>query len=305
VEQVKMMEVFKAVADLGSFSRAAEYMSLGRPQVSRVIQELEGSVGVRLFHRTTRNVRLTFEGEQFYERIDLLLADIEEVNSMFNKGCGDISGRLRVDIPTALAQESFLANLKQFSDSYPNIELSLGITDRTVDLVAEGVDCVLRLGSLPSSNLIAKPIGRVRMVTCASPQYLEQHGEPKTLDELTSHVGVNFLSGQNNRLMPWSFYENGEERKLNCRNGVIVNESNSYVECGVVGFGIIQAPGITLHKYLHSGRLVEVLKNYQPESKQLSILYAERKFQSLKTRAFIEWVSQSFPKLYSEWINVK
>lgn len=299
------MEVFKAVADLGSFSRAAEYMSLGRPQVSRVIQELEGSVGVRLFHRTTRNVRLTFEGEQFYERIDLLLADIEEVNSMFNKGCGDISGRLRVDITTALAQESFLANLKQFSDSYPNIELSLGITDRTVDLVAEGVDCVLRLGSLPSSNLIAKPIGRVRMVTCASPQYLEQHGEPKTLDELTSHVGVNFLSGQNNRLMPWSFYENGEERKLNCRNGVIVNESNSYVECGVVGFGIIQAPGITLHKYLHSGRLVEVLKNYQPESKQLSILYAERKFQSLKTRAFIEWVSQSFPKLYSEWINVK
>lgn len=303
MELLQSMQVFARVAELGSFTRAADALQTGRPQVTRAIQELEASLGVRLFQRTTRQVRLTTEGEQFYERVTDILASVAQTKAMFDVTGASLRGKLRVDIPTAFSQPVFIASLREFADSHPEIELVLGVTDRAVDLVAEGVDCVLRIGELPDSSLVARRIGMATMVTCAAPGYIEAFGAPRTLDELSAHRGVSFLSGQNHRPLPWQFSQEGTDRSYINRRGIIVNESNAYVQCGVAGFGLLQAPGITLDKYLADGSLVEVLKPYRPRPRPVSVLYPSRSQLAPQVQAFVDWLSSRFPGLYSRWLQ--
>lgn len=303
MELLQSMQLFARLAELGSFTRAADAMRVGRPQVTRAIQELEASLGVRLFQRTTRKVRLTDEGERFYERVKQILGDVAEATSMFSYPGVSMRGRLRVDIPTAFAQPGLIASLREFTACYPGIELTLGVTDRTVDLVAEGVDCVLRIGELPDSSLVARRIGRATMVTCASPRYLQEHGEPTNLADLDAHRAVTFLSGQNKRSLPWQFLNEGSEQTYLSNYGISVNESNAYVECGVAGFGILQAPGITLDRHLADGSLIEVLRPYRPRPRPVSILYPSRSHLAPQVHAFIDWVSEQFPLLYAGWLE--
>lgn len=303
MELLQSMHVFARVAELGSFTRAADAIPLGRPQVTRAIQELEAVIGVRLFQRTTRQVRLTTEGEQFYDRVKDILGNVAEATTMFGTSGAALRGRLRVDIPTAFSQPAFIACLREFTCDHPQIEMALGVTDRTVDLVAEGVDCVLRIGDLPDSSLVARRIGMATMVTCAAPAYLHTFGTPETLEALRAHRGVSFLSGQNHRPLPWQFSQDGTDQSYVNRQGIIVNESNAYVQCGVAGFGILQAPGITLDKYLADGSLVEVLKRYRPRPRPVSVLYPSRTHLAPQVNAFVDWLSQIFPKLYRDWLE--
>jgi LysR family transcriptional regulator for bpeEF and oprC len=303
MELLQSMQVFAQVAELSSFTRAADASQVGRPQVTRAIQELEASLGVRLFQRTTRRVRLTSEGEQFYERVKDILGSVAQTKAMFDRTGTSLRGKLRVDIPSAFSQPAFIASLREFADSHPEIEMALGVTDRTVDLVAEGVDCVLRIGELPDSSLVARRIGMATMVTCAAPGYIEEFGTPQTLDELSGHRGVSFLSGQNHRPLPWQFSEDGNDKSYITRHGITVNESNAYVQCGVAGFGILQAPGITLDKYLADGSLVEVLKRYRPRPRPVSVLYPSRSHLAPQVHAFVDWVGQRFPRLYRRWLE--
>ncbi|WP_426247523.1 LysR substrate-binding domain-containing protein [Pseudomonas sp. TWR3-1-1] len=303
MELLQSMQVFTRLAELGSFTRAADAMQIGRPQVTRAIQELETSLGVRLFQRTTRTVRLTSEGEQFYERVKAILDEVAGATAMFSSPGSTLRGRLRVDIPTAFSQPGLIESLREFSILYPAIELALGVTDRTVDLVAEGVDCALRIGELPSSSLVARRIGMATMITCAAPQYLKEHGEPKTLEDLRAHRGVTFLSGQNQRPLAWQFMEGAREQSHICRLGITVNESNAYVECGVAGFGILQAPGITLDRFLTNGTLVEVLQAYRPHPRPVSVLYPSRAHLAPQVEVFVNWVREQLPKLYGRWLE--
>lgn len=303
MELLQSMQVFARLAELGSFTRAADAMQIGRPQVTRAIQDLETSLGVRLFQRTTRTVRLTSEGERFYERVKDILGGVAQARAMFASPDSTLRGRLRVDIPTAFSQPGLIESLRNFSDLYPDIELALGVTDRTVDLIAEGVDCVLRIGELPSSSLVARRIGLATMVTCAAPRYLEQHGEPKTLDELRAHRGVTFISGQNQRPLPWHFLDAGDEQTYVSRHGITVNESNAYVECGVAAFGIVQAPGITLDRFLADGSLVEVLRPYRPRPRPVSVLYPSRSHLAPQVHVFVDWVREQFPIIYGRWLE--
>lgn len=214
MELLQSMRLFARLAELGSFTKAAESLDIGRPQVTRYIQELETSLGVRLFQRTTRKVALTAEGELFYQRVQEILAEITAATTMFDRTGATLSGRLRIDIPTAFAQLEFIKSLREFTDTYPGIDMVLGVTDRAVDLVGEGIDCALRIGELPDSTLIARPIALATMVTCAAPEYLREHGTPETLADLTNHQGVNFLSGQNNRTLPWQFSVEGKQKAM-------------------------------------------------------------------------------------------
>jgi LysR family transcriptional regulator for bpeEF and oprC len=258
---------------------------------------------VRLFQRTTRKVALTAEGERFYERVQEILAGISAATSMFDRSGATLAGGLRVDIPTAFAQMKFIKSLKEFTASYPGINMVLGVTDRAVDLIGEGIDCALRIGDLPDSTLIARPIAMATMVTCAAPEYLHEHGEPETLDDLASHRGVNFLSGQSNRTLPWHFSVKGQDRAFVSNAGITVTESNAYVQCGVSGFGIIQAPGITVAKHLDSRGLVEILKPYRPAPRPVSLLYPSRTHLAPQVQAFIEWLQERFPQLHSDWLK--
>ncbi len=258
---------------------------------------------MRLFQRTTRKVALTAEGERFYERVQEILAGISAATSMFDRSGATLAGRLRVDIPTAFAQMKFIKSLKEFTASYPGINMVLGVTDRAVDLIGEGIDCALRIGDLSDSTLIARPIAMATMVTCAAPEYLHEHGEPETLDDLASHRGVNFLSGQSNRTLPWHFSVKGQDRAFVSNAGITVTESNAYVQCGVSGFGIIQAPGITVAKHLDSRGLVEILKPYRPAPRPVSLLYPSRTHLAPQVQVFIEWLRERFPQLHSDWLK--
>jgi len=303
MELLQSMQVFARVAELGSFTRAADALRIGRPQVTRAIQELEASLGARLFQRTTRTVRLTSDGERFHERVIAILAEVADAKAMFTTADSTLRGRLRVDIPTAFSQPELIESLHAFNARHPAIELALGVTDRTVDLVAEGVDCVLRIGELPSSSLVARRIGMATMVTCAAPRYLEHYGEPKTLADLSAHRGVTFLSGKDQRPQAWQFIDAHREHAHVSRLGITVNESNAYVQCGVAGFGILQAPGIALDRFLADGTLVEVLRPYRPRPRPVSLLYPSRSHLAPQVEAFVEWVRQRFAQLYGRWLE--
>lgn len=303
MELLQSMRLFVKLAELGSFTKAAESLDIGRPQVTRYIQELESSLGVRLFQRTTRKVTLTTEGERFYEQALDILARISSATSMFDRRSSTLGGRLRIDIPTAFAQAQFMDSLKAFTTMFPAINLVLGVTDRTVDLVGEGVDCVLRIGELPDSTLVARPVGMVTMVTCAAQKYLDAHGEPKTLHDLETHQGVNFLSGLNNRTLPWHFLVDGKDTTYISQAGISVTESNAYVQCGVAGFGILQAPGIAVNPHLANGSLVEILRPFRPKPRPVTVLYPSRMHLAAQVEVFIDWLQQQFPQMYSRWLE--
>ncbi|NIE63091.1 LysR family transcriptional regulator [Burkholderia sp. Ax-1719] len=303
MELLQSMRVFSKLAELGSFTKVSDAMEMGRPQVTVAIQELEAKLGVRLFQRTTRKVNLTPEGESFYERVEEILKNVAEVTTMFGRSGLPPRGRVRLNIPAAFAQQGFIDALMEFSKTYPAIELILGVTDRAVDLVAEGVDCALRIGDLQDSSMIARRIGTAIMVTCASPSYLNEFGTPQSIDDLPSHRGVSFLSGLSNRPLSWHFTIDGEDRTHTSRGSISVNESKAYVRCGLAGFGIIQAPGVAVDEHLASGALVEILQNIKPAPRPISLLYPSRSYLSPQVQVFLDWLLGNFLTLDNNWLK--
>lgn len=209
MELLQSIRLFSKLTELQSFTKAAESLQIGRPQVTLAINQLEASLGVRLFQRTTRRVNLTPEGEEFLAKAEEILGSVDEAVTMFGDAGATVRGKLRLDVPSAFAVEPFMALIGRFRCAYPSVAVTLGVSDRTVDLIAEGVDCVVRIGDLPSSSLIARRLGAMEMVTCASPGYLEQSTQLLTPEDLASHACVNFLSGMNKRPLPWNFRRDG------------------------------------------------------------------------------------------------
>ncbi|MBG0512124.1 LysR family transcriptional regulator [Agrobacterium sp. MOPV5] len=303
MDLLQSIRVFIKVADFGNFTRAAENLQVGRPQVTIIIKELEDSLGVRLFQRTTRKVTMTSEGEAFYERAETILGSVSEATSMFGQIGAPLRGKLRIDIPSAFAQTGFFESLRDFTRTYPDIELTLGVTDRNVDMVAEGVDCVLRIGELKDSSLVARRVGSAVMVTCAAPRYLDEFGEPKSLQDLSDHRCVNFLSGASRRPISWHFFEGGTATQIAPKSAILVNDSHAYVECGVAGFGIVQVPGIIVDRYLNDGRLKEILSPYRPTPRPVSVLYPSKQYLAPQVRIFIDWIQARFAALNGQWLT--
>ncbi|WP_426132906.1 LysR family transcriptional regulator [Pseudomonas sp. PWP3-1b2] len=303
MELLQSMRLFARLAELGSFTKAAESLAIGRPHVTRAIQELESSLGVRLFQRTTRKVTLTAEGERFYGRVQEILGNIADATSMFDPTGATLSGRLRVDIPTAFAQIEFIDSLKEFASTFPGINLILGVTDRTVDLVGEGVDCALRIGDLPNSTLVGRPVGMATLITCAAPAYLQAHGEPERIEALAAHQGVSYLSGHSNRILPWHFRVDSADHVHVSQAAITVTESHTYVQCGVAGFGIIQALGISVSHHLANGDLVEILAPYRPAPRPVTLLYPSRTHIAPQVQAFTQWLLERFPQIHTQWLE--
>ena len=184
MHQLDAMRIFVRVTETGSFTQAADSLGLPRASVSNAIKQLETKLGTRLLHRTTRRVQLTQDGQACVERCKDLLADMEEWETMFVARGQALTGRLRVDLPATLARTTVIPQLPTFLAQHPALRIELSSTDRRVDLVREGFDCVLRVGAVADSTLIARPLGRMRQVNVASPAYLERFGVPRTLDDL-------------------------------------------------------------------------------------------------------------------------
>ena len=200
MDRIDLFRVFTRVVDAGSFTRAADSLGLPRSSVSAAVAELEGRVGARLLHRTTRKVAPTHDGAAFYERCLRVIADVEETERLFRQGDAKPSGKLRVDVPGRIGRLVVAPALPAFLDEFPGIDLILGATDRAVDLVEESVDCVLRVGPLTDSGLIARTVGTLPLINVASPGYLARHGLPAGPDDLANHWAVNYASPASGRV---------------------------------------------------------------------------------------------------------
>lgn len=293
MNQLEAMQVFVRVAEQAGFTRAAETLGLPKASVSTAVQQLENLLGARLLHRTTRRVQMTQDGLAYYERCKDLLADMDELQSMFQRSEQSLRGRLRVDMPTGMARKHVLPQLPQFLRAHPQLEVELSSTDRMVDLVREGFDCVVRGGALGDINVIARPLGRYRVINCASPDYLKQHGTPRTVEDLPGHRLIHYVSNLGARSEGFEIPDgSGGYRELPMAGALTVNNAEAYEAACLAGLGLIQVPEVGVREHLAEGRLVEVLPQLRPAPMPVSVLYAHRRNLPRRVQAFMAWIGE-------------
>ncbi|AUG02847.1 LysR family transcriptional regulator [Pseudomonas sp. 09C 129] len=290
MDKLIQYRIFIQVSEMGSFIKAAHMLELPRASVSAAIQELETDLGVRLLHRTTRRVQLTADGTQLLERVRRLLADADDIQRLFQLHQHQVSGRLNINVPSRIARRLIAPALPTLKRSFPELQLALGSTDRAIDLVQEGVDCVVRVGHLLDSSLFARTIGHIALINCASVDYLRQHGTPKEPGDLThGHFSVGYASPNNGRELPWEYVSDGKTHEVAVPSWVIVNNAESYIACCMAGMGLIQIPRFDVQHLLDSRQLVEVMPEFRAASMPVSLLYPHRRQRSRRLNAFIEW----------------
>jgi DNA-binding transcriptional LysR family regulator len=291
---VEAMQVFVRVAELSSFTAAAAQLGLAKASTSSAVQQLEDALGTRLLHRTTRRVQLTQDGQVFYERCKDLLADLDEVQTLFQTGQAGLRGRLRVDMPSAVARDVVLPRLPEFLSLHPELALELSSTDRRVDLVREGFDCVLRVGALGDSSLIARPLGQYRLINCASPAYLAAMGTPRSLADLAQHRLIHYVSTLGARSAGFEYLDivSQQTRYFPMAGAVTVNNSGAYQGACLAGLGIVQVPEAGVRELVQAGRLVEILPALRPAPMPVSLLYAHRRHLPRRVQAFMSWLTQ-------------
>lgn len=286
------MQVFVRVAELSSFTQAAAGLGLPKASVSTAVQQLEARLGTRLLHRTTRRVQLTQDGQVFYERCKDLLADVDEVETLFQQpGNAPLQGRVRIDMSPRLALRVVLPRLPRLLAEHPQLEIELSCTDRRVDVVREGFDCVMRAGPVIDAGLVARPLGRMRMVNCASPAYLAAHGVPQRLEDLEAHRLVRYAATLGGRAAGFEYLHEGQLREWPMTGVVTVNNADAYEAACLAGLGLMQAPLAGLQDALASGRLVEVLADWPAPPMPLNLLYANRRHLSRRVRVVMDWLA--------------
>jgi len=294
MKNLEALIIFARVAEMKSFTRAAESLGIQKGRASLVVSQLEQEVGATLLHRTTRNVQLTEDGRAFYARARDLLSEADELKSMFSHSGMVMRGRLRVDMPAVLAQSVVIPALPRLLEANPELELELSSTDRRVDLVLEGFDCVIRLGPIVDETLIARPLGKLRMINAASPGYLARVGTPQTIDDLITqgHRMVHYMRNFGSKPDGWEYPTNGGYQSLMLPGAIRVNSVPAYHDAALAGLGLIQGGYSALLPHIEQGRLVEVLPDLRPEPLNAAFVVAHRRNLSQRVRAFMHWTAE-------------
>jgi DNA-binding transcriptional LysR family regulator len=286
------MRIFSRVAELCSFTQAADALGLPRATVSTAVQQLENTLGARLLHRTTRKVLLTQDGQAFYERCSDALADMDELQTMFQQGqAGGLKGRVRIDMTTVMARNAVLPRLPELLLQHPQLEVEVSSTERRVDLVREGFDCVLRAGK-PEPGLIARPLCDLRMVNVASPAYVARHGLPQSLADLAQHRLVHYASVLGSKPGGFEYLRGGVDKSVAMAGQVTVNNAEAYQSACLAGLGIIQAPLVGLRELLAAGQVLRVLPECEARPMPLALVYASRRNQSARVRVVMDWLAR-------------
>lgn len=293
INLIAAMEMFMAVVEQGSYTRAAESLGAHRPALSKGIRNLEKELGVQLLYRTTRRVSVTPAGEEFYERSLKILTDLSDTLDWFSPSRPP-RGKLKIDMQTVLGHAIIIPRLPEFMERYPGLEISIATSDSLSDLVAAGIDCAVRLGDLEDSSLVARHIGEVELASCAAPAYVKKHGLPSSLEGLKDHLAVNFMVAHRRQVMPWRFLAKGRAVAVKMRSGIIVDNAEALLYCALAGVGMVQALRPALQRYIDSGHLIEVLPEISAEPKQVSVLFPDRRNLSPNVRVFVGWVTGLF-----------
>ncbi|MFT3856676.1 MAG: LysR family transcriptional regulator [Aquabacterium sp.] len=294
MDKLRALEAFVRVVDTGGITRAADMLNVPKATVSTLIQDLEAQLGIRLLHRTTRKVTVTADGAAYYERCVRILEDLREADEAVSSRDGAPEGRLKVDMTTSMASLLMRDALPEFLARYPGITLELGCTDRPINMISEGVDCVIRVGQVTDPLLVARRIGSMHFVTCAAPAYLARHGAPEHPRDLFRHRWVNYFA--NGRPVSWDFRKGDELYQLDLTGGLAVNDSNVYRDACLAGVGIGQLPGYAFMVHEPKGELVQVLHDWRTEALPVHVLYPSNRHLSTRVQAFVEWAAEVFDR---------
>ena len=292
MDRLDAMRIFGRVVERKSFTLAAEDLGLPRSTVTDAVKQLEARLGVRLLQRTTRHVSSTLDGEAYYQRCLTILDDVEDAEGAFSGVTP--KGLLRVDVHGTLSRHFVLPNLPAFLSSYPSIELYITEGDRFVDLVREGIDCVLRVGEPQNVDMVARRVATLNEVTCASKAYVEKYGLPEIVDSLAGHIMVGFKSSATGALIPLEFQVENKVLYQQLPTIVSVNAAESFIAAAKLGLGLIQIPRYHAQHELNEGSLVEVLPAHPPTPTPVYLLYPRNRQLSLRVRVFIDWLAGVF-----------
>lgn len=301
MDRLRAMETFTRVVETGSFKRAAETLRVLPATVTKTIQDLEAHVGVQLLNRTTRALSITEAGLRYYDSCKAILREIEAAEGAVAIEAENIRGTIRVGAAPSIARHFVIPAIPRFITRYPNITIDLQMSDAVVDLVQEGIDCVIRAGEPELSSLIMRSLGTFRWVICASPDYIAQHGDPKKPSDLSHHFAVGYTSSRTGRSGGWTFYEGTELHTASMNERVTVNDTDAYVAAGIAGLGLIKVASYMVRGPLAEGLLVRVLSDHETPSEPLSILYPQSRHLSPAVRAFIDWCIELFGAESRNW----
>lgn len=292
MDRLDSMRLYARIVELGSFTAAANDLDLPRATVTNAIKQLEARLGAQLLQRTTRCQRITHDGQAYYAHCLRLLADLDEVEADFRDAALKPRGRLRIDLPSTLARHMVIPALPEFCARYPQIELDIGTSERFVDLLREGVDCVLRVGDLPDSGLMGRRVATLAQATVASADYLRRHGEPATLADLQhGHLAVNWASPTTRRPdASLEFVVNRRRREVSLPARVTVSGVDAYLASCEAGMGIVQVSRYRIAGLLAAGSLREVLPGLPPPPLPVHVLYAPQRQLPARLRVFVDWL---------------
>lgn len=294
MDRLDSLRLFTRIIESGSFTKAAETLGIPRASATYAIQELEARLDTRLLERSTRHVRPTLDGKAFYERCIHILGELDDAESTLRNVAANPKGKLRVDMHGAHATHIVLPQIDLFRGRYPGIDLVVSSGDRLVDLVREGVDCVIRAGTPRDSSLVARHLADMPQVICASPDYLSRFGVPQHPDELSSHEAVNFFASSGAIDYPIQVIMDNRTKDFPTRGWISVNDAENYVQCALRGCGLIQLPRFHVEEELKAGRLVEVLERWPSPTMRLSALYPYRRQLSQRVRVFVDWLCEIY-----------
>lgn len=292
MDRIDGMRLFVRIVERSSFAQASRDLQVPRATATHAIQRLEAELGVRLLERTTRSVRPTLDGALYHERCVSILADLDDVANVFRNA--EPKGPLRVDVQGTIARFFVLPTLPEFVARYPNVSLNLSEADRMIDLITEGVDCVLRAGELPDSSLVGRRLAVFKQVSVASPAYLDRFGTPENLDDLEGHRMVAYTASASGQPYPMEFEVDGELIEFPLPFDVVIRGAEIYTAAGVAGLGLIQVPRYRVEHQIASGELVPVLNDFPPPTMPVSVLYPQSRHLSPRVRVFIDWLADLF-----------
>jgi LysR family transcriptional regulator, regulator for bpeEF and oprC len=305
MDRLRALQAFSRVAELQSFTRAAEQLQWPKGSVTVLVQQLEEHLKTKLLHRTTRRLSLTDDGAAYLEGVQRLLADFDELDGAVAQRRTNPSGRLRVDVPAAAGRHVIAPALPEFFARYPDIQLELGSSDRPVDLIAEGIDCVIRGGAVHDDSLVARPLGTFATITCAAPKYLKKHGVPKRPADVADHWSVDFFSPKTGRHFAFDFTgEDGQSFEVKGQTRVAANDADTQIAGVIAGLGLAQLPLTRhVHELLLSKQLATVLDKYRPAGLPLRLLYPRNRHLSARVRAFADWVVEVYARNFATLVH--
>ncbi|MFB4392086.1 MULTISPECIES: LysR substrate-binding domain-containing protein [unclassified Pseudomonas] len=292
MDRFDAMRAFARVVEAGSFTKAADTLDISRTTVTQLVQQLETRLRVRLLNRTTRKVRLTNDGAQFYERVVRLLADLEDAEGSLSGAARLPRGKLRVDVPSPLASMVLVPALAEFHSRYPDIQVDMGVSDRIVDIIGEHVDCVVRGGELMDQSLMARKVADLGLGVYASPAYLARLGTPLHPTELEGPAQrvVGFLWARTGKPVPYALRRGDERLQVQGKPVLSVDDGNAYLAAGLSGLGVLWLPDYMARPHLATGGLVRLFEDWQLEPMPLYVAYPPNRHVGAKLRVFIDWV---------------